>query len=454
MNLSLGIFFDGTGNNIREAKRQKISNVAKLYNVYGKEGDDSVAKLYIRGVGSTKYPDDDDNFEGATGFSKGISAAIGTGAHDRIAWIISEARKLLRARPEVKSLTVDVFGFSRGAAMARHFVNIIRISKLHKKKQSIRFLGLFDTVGSFGIPGNNKDGMDFQVSTKYVRYIYQLVAENELRKNFDLQSIRKKSSDPLQFNDDCCKGNRWKVEILCPGVHSDIGGSYDKLKPDKSKSKSKWPWKKKKKKKFEQGNDNNLLSRVYLERMYKVARKCDVPFVPPPTADRKEFWEVDKDIKTMLSNILGYYKRQPELRIMHAILREAEARLAVEKYRFDNMDKYYRPGGKRRVRPLYLKRKRNVEILSKGIPALEKLFLAEAFNNDNDRRNTFIRNYRTFSNRYMHNSHFPTNLTPGMDPQTLKMIELALLWPSTSTDPKVRAIKKTLRREVFFNNGA
>ena len=48
MNLNLGIFFDGTGNNILDQPKQTISNVAKLYKVYGKEGDESVDKLYIR----------------------------------------------------------------------------------------------------------------------------------------------------------------------------------------------------------------------------------------------------------------------------------------------------------------------------------------------------------------------------------------------------------------------
>jgi hypothetical protein len=442
MNLNLGIFFDGTGNNILDRPKQTISNVAKLYKVYGKEGDESVDKLYIRGVGSKKHKTDTDLLGGETVISQGLDelmgGAFGSGGHDRINQIIKQAKARLKKRPQVTELTIDVFGFSRGAAMARHFVNIIRRDKL-LSKQSIRFLGLFDTVGSFGIPGDNKDDFDFGVSNDYVRYVYQLVAENELRKNFDLQSIRRESSVPYQMNDSCCKGDRWMVEILCPGVHSDIGGGYDKLSPERKRP--------------QHGNDNNLLSRVYLERMFTVARKCDVPFMNPPREDEKEFWQVDKDIKTMLSNILGYYNRQPFLRAAHSILREAEAYLVVEEYRKGHMPK--RINGGKRPNPDYTRRKFDIKRLTEtGIPALKALFLAEAFKNDNVRRNTFMTRYRTFKNRYMHVSHFPGNRTIGMEAQTSSMGTNSMLWPSTATNPRVAVIKDTLKREIFYNTAS
>lgn len=228
------------------------------------------------------------------------------------------------------------------------------------------------------------------------------------------------------------------VEILCPGVHSDIGGGYDKIGPER-----KTP---------QHGNDNNLLSRVYLERMFSVARKCEVPFVNPPREDKKEFWQVDKDIKTMLSIILGYYNRQQDLRVKHSILREAEEYLAVEKYRLKKTRKTIDRGGKRKPNPYYARRKNDIERLTKpGIPALKDLLLAEEFKNDNDRRNTFMRHYRTFKKRYMHNSHVPINRKIGMEAQTSSMGANSMLWPSTATNPKAAVIKDTLKRAIFYN---
>ena len=229
------------------------------------------------------------------------------------------------------------------------------------------------------------------------------------------------------------------VEILCPGVHSDIGGGYDKLSPERKRP--------------QHGNDNNLLSRVYLERMFTVARKCEVPLVNPPREDKKEFWQVDKDIKTMLSNILGYYNRQPFLRVAHSILREAEEYLVVEEYRKEHMPK--RINGGKRPNPDHTRRKLDIKRLTKtGIPALKALLLAEAFKNDNVRRNTFMRRYRTFKNRYMHDSHFPGNRTIGMEAQTSSMGANSMLWSSTATNPRAAVIKDTLKREIFYNTAS
>ena len=192
MHYTLGFFFDGTGNNKR-SKPQTTSNVAKLYRAYGNESDDEIGKLYVRGVGSRKYAADKDPFGGETLISEGIDrllgGAFGLGGHQRVNYMLKRAREIIDSRPEITSLTVDLFGFSRGAALARHFVRLIHNAPLHQC-QTIRFLGLFDTVGSFGIPGNNKDNFVFGVSNEHARYIYHLVAENELRKNFDLWSIR------------------------------------------------------------------------------------------------------------------------------------------------------------------------------------------------------------------------------------------------------------------------
>ena len=46
---------------------------------------------------------------------------------------------------------VDIVGFSRGSAIELHFASMIQ--RAYSADQPIRFLGLFDVVGSFGIPG-------------------------------------------------------------------------------------------------------------------------------------------------------------------------------------------------------------------------------------------------------------------------------------------------------------
>jgi hypothetical protein len=54
---------------------------------------------------------------------------------------------------------INVIGFSRGAALAIHFCNVLAKKGLElesgeTEKPSIRFLGLWDVVGVFGIPIN------------------------------------------------------------------------------------------------------------------------------------------------------------------------------------------------------------------------------------------------------------------------------------------------------------
>lgn len=57
-----------------------------------------------------------------------------------------------------RAITRDVFGFSRGAAAARHFVSLLHAKTpleaqlgFPKAKIIIRFVGIFDTVSSYGV---------------------------------------------------------------------------------------------------------------------------------------------------------------------------------------------------------------------------------------------------------------------------------------------------------------
>ncbi len=124
--LWLSFFFDGTGNNLdADVGTQKHSNVAKLYRVHSE--DDPVAgiyRIYIPGVG-TYFKD--------VGDDGGSTLGLGTGrlGDARLDWALEKFDKLiaphvaLAASPgnTILEINVALFGFSRGAALARAFSN-------------------------------------------------------------------------------------------------------------------------------------------------------------------------------------------------------------------------------------------------------------------------------------------------------------------------------------------
>lgn len=267
-----GVFFDGTGNNrgniqsypglveqclaAKEAGRiseeecsMEIAqesgdsylgaetNVSKLEYLYQKgkvtEGHQITHSLsvYVEGVG-TMFGDQDSDIGLGTGLGgQGLIAKTEMGAKELTAVIEVQSEE------KVDELILDVFGFSRGAATARHFVNEVikaedgalgiafRESGLQwPDKVTIRFLGIYDTVAAIlnlpGLdfsPGNDKnDPANISLSAGSVQYVAHLTADHERRQNFALNSLRDKSGDlPPNFGE-------WAL----PGVHSDIGGGY------------------------------------------------------------------------------------------------------------------------------------------------------------------------------------------------------------------------------------
>lgn len=136
----------------------------------------------------------------------------------------------------IHHIEVDVFGFSRGAASARHFANDLLkggSSLLAKHLQteknmfvrafawrprqdiSLGFIGLFDTVAGIVTavrgdlsPANDKNhGIELALAAGAARKIVHLVAADEYRHNFALNSAG-------------------DADIVMPGAHSDLGGSY------------------------------------------------------------------------------------------------------------------------------------------------------------------------------------------------------------------------------------
>lgn len=436
MEMTIGIFFDGTGNNIND-KPSTITNIAKLYRVYGESNNPAIRKLYIRGVGSDKHKNDNDHLGGRNIFSNGIDrmlgGAFGSGGEDRIEFMLDKIQTILKETPNVKKITFDVFGFSRGAALARHFVNVIRKKPIHTK-QSIRFLGIFDTVGSFGLPGNNIDNFDFRIVKNSIKYVYHLVAENELRKNFDLQSIRPNSSTPFDHDDSSCVGNRWAVEILCPGVHSDIGGGYNQLKPATKKP--------------EQGNRNNRLSRHYLKQMHNRAKACGVPFGDASAGEFTQQWHHPKTLPNSINSLLTQYKKQPGLRVKHAILREAVHAIDVFSDEMRGMPKRIN----KRPNQRYNRRKNEIKALKESvIPLLETTFLQDAFTNNKQHYKSFLSSYNKFNKGFIHTSHTPANDVIGMDAQVTSSVVNTRVWPALEDTAYASLIKRAVKRDIFYN---
>lgn len=293
IDLTIGVFFDGTlfdgtlnnkyntawtyaeekclKDGMTDSYQNDYTNIAKLWKYY-KSDNKNIFKVYIEGPG-TKSPlllsknelsskeykkrlnalDKNENepwvssqkgdYTQGKAFGKsetGINAKI-----ERACWLVT--RIICKAckdnKGKLRKLTLDVYGFSRGAASARSFVSgIYSLTKdriensegyqvslspwifmypyTQEANITIRFLGLFDTVSSYSRkisinPNFNNDVHELTLNIpSYIKRTVQLAAADEYRKNFALTNIRSASN----------KGR----EIFLPGAHSDIGGGYPK----------------------------------------------------------------------------------------------------------------------------------------------------------------------------------------------------------------------------------
>lgn len=170
----------------------KDSNVVKFREAYTKRW------YYTDGVGTRLGP-----------IGRILGGITGAGGHTRV----REALEALHDNLNQGDKDIDVVGFSRGSALALHFVNEVDHYFNHAP---VRFLGLFDTVASFGKPGN-----DINVGWKLtlpdnVRHCFHAMALDERRHNFPVTRVK----DPRGQNP---SGDRLD-ETWFRGVHGDIGG--------------------------------------------------------------------------------------------------------------------------------------------------------------------------------------------------------------------------------------
>ncbi|MCB5207044.1 T6SS phospholipase effector Tle1-like catalytic domain-containing protein, partial [Methylovorus mays] len=147
-------------------------------------------------------------------------------------WQFELQNTLYAYKPKITTLNVSVFGFSRGAAEARVFVNwLMEVCERTAHgwlfagiPLNVQFLGLFDTVASVGVADTMGGGtlaghMSWADNTLQihpaVRRCVHMVAAHEVRATFPLDSARVHGRYP---------GN--VQEIMYPGAHSDVGGGY------------------------------------------------------------------------------------------------------------------------------------------------------------------------------------------------------------------------------------
>lgn len=173
----------------------------------------------------------------------------------------------VKTKPAIPSLTVAVFGFSRGAAEAAAFCHLFDDllvgGKLAGIPASISFLGLFDLVASVGssasmaktlpLPDAFFDGhwawanrIENDPLPGCVACARHFIAAHEQRMNFPVTQQ---------------EGNM--QEVFYPGVHSDVGGGYGPGEQGKGR-----------------GKQAALLSQIPLAHMYKEAKLANVPLLP------------------------------------------------------------------------------------------------------------------------------------------------------------------------------
>lgn len=241
--LEIGMFFDGTLNNryntisksrTDDSYKNALSNPALLYAVY-KNGarynepnscggvKRAFRSVYVEGPGSTQgKADDADGTRYGQGPASGVEARVLAGFRQMVAHI-----HLLGGAAKLSKVILDVFGFSRGAAGARYFVNSVRDGKATYDpwgpgdyesvlpaglKVEIRFVGVFDTVAAIGLPADDdNDPINVHLKTAQVtNRIYHLTAGDEYRKNFRLNRNTPGGGDSKSLR----------------GAHSDVGGGY------------------------------------------------------------------------------------------------------------------------------------------------------------------------------------------------------------------------------------
>ena len=265
--VTVNVFFDGTLNNMKntearlayqgekgnktlskEAKAFKdndeddssydnyFSNIAIMRKLNPPDLKNRIIPIYIEGEGTLDQNKDDImGYAFGSGDVSGIPIKVSK-ALSKIDTEINylKEKNYVKANEFINEMTVNVFGFSRGAAAARNFVSQRRKIQdkynLESSKFIIKFVGLFDTVSSYEEEGNfgrygsgashdfDNDVEELKLKLEgNVQKVVHLTAADEYRENFSLTNIKSSIAAGVGY------------ELSLPGVHSDIGGGYAEI---------------------------------------------------------------------------------------------------------------------------------------------------------------------------------------------------------------------------------
>ncbi|WP_391087159.1 phospholipase effector Tle1 domain-containing protein [Vibrio sp. NH-UV-68] len=272
----------------------ELTNIQKLFdlykkNVFSEDGDVYHHAVYVTGIGTGNNiavaPADESLFGQGTGIGDyGVEAKVITAINSLTSTLKKE---VFPNFPEdldgLGKIDIDVFGFSRGAAAARHFINMLLDGKgsefstsfekaveeagfilsksfdwaerdVDKASCIVRFAGLFDTVASIvhlvSLDAENLLDLDFSthkdsgdvrlwLDPSRVMKAVHLTADPtlECRDNFSLNHL----NEHANFS-----------ELVLPGAHSDIGGGYQSVHTYK--------------------NSNFLLPELEMKRIKRISR--------------------------------------------------------------------------------------------------------------------------------------------------------------------------------------
>jgi len=287
IDLVVGMFFDGTKNN-KDNTNQRIKPTNGSFDKYGKDDDESsyyndhsnVArlwscytgqKLYIEGIGTTTAKGDDMVGYAFGSGGTGVRGKVRKGCKDVVEKFLAPQINSKKTA-KLRTITFDVFGFSRGSAAARNFVyEIGKIAyealvyvnphsgtisktdsdgyftsqknfpacgelgrhlaaagiKITPEMIKVRFLGIFDTVSSYSTSitatPNFNDVTELHLNEiGRAQKVIHFTAQDEHRQNFSLTHTHIGKEKNL------------------PGVHSDVGGSYDTAREIREELETTW----------------------------------------------------------------------------------------------------------------------------------------------------------------------------------------------------------------------
>ena len=195
--------FDGTWNSAKDGEDSgsKNTNVFRFHQAYQKHSN--THDFYVPGVGTR-----------LAAIGKIFGGVFGLGELPRI----NEAYDQLCANWAAGDHTIDIVGFSRGAATTLDFCHRIQDHGIRKPgthdvvepNPKIRFLGVWDVVAAFGLANLGNTGLNIghhlSVPKSNLQYCFHALAIDERRPSFL----------PTRLHGAC--------EVWFRGVHADIGG--------------------------------------------------------------------------------------------------------------------------------------------------------------------------------------------------------------------------------------